>query len=723
MLSMKLSAQIQPITPKTNTRAVIVGISSYLNITKLRFAHRDAEAFAEFLRSPAGGNVPEDRIKLLTNEKATQGGIAGALTWLMMESQTGDLAIIYFSGHGDVETQMTNMGYLLAYDANKTTYMAGGAIPIFTLQAIITNLSVGKQAQVLVITDACHSGNLAGAETGGSKNTALALQSQFANEVKIMSCGPEEISLEDETWGGGHSVFSYYLLEGLKGLADVNKDREVSLREISRFLEDSVQRATATIRSQTPITIGSGTKVIAKVDPATLAALLAKYNPPKVEAPVATLAKNGAADSDTATMRLYHEFEEAMSTRHLLQPEKGSAYSLYMEIKDRPAVKAFKNLMLNDLTVALQEDAQKAITDYLKSDPREMRRRWSQDDSRYRLYPKYLEKAAELLGESHFSYQQLKAKEYYFTGLNLRLQGERPSSSANKDSLFMAAQALQEKTIQLDSTAAYAYNELGHLSLKFKRYADSEKAFNRAIRFSPGWVMPWANLCRVYIETNNLEMAKKCGLKAVALDSTSALAHNNLGVVYSKEHEAEKGAEQYLKTIALSEDYPLVYFNLGLYYFHKGEFALASKHLTSYTNKVPDDPDGFQNLGEVNIKLARQEDAETCFLKAIGLDLNYVKAYISLSELYLNKGNLDKADQYYQTYAKLNPEDIEGEGAYYLALRNSQNAPLALSYLESAFKKGLMEQSRLITEPKLAGLRTRSDYKKLVLKYFPEKKE
>ncbi|MCC7464632.1 MAG: caspase family protein, partial [Saprospiraceae bacterium] len=180
-LTNTLCAQIQPILPQSITRAVIIGISNYSQVSKLRFAHRDAEAFAQFLRSPAGGSVSEDNIRLLTEEKATQAQIGSALSWLIAESQPNDRAIIYFSGHGDVETAVADLGYLLAYDAGKTTYMSGGAIPIFMLQTVISALSVGKQVQVMLIADACRSGNLAGTEVGGGKTTSLALSKQFAN--------------------------------------------------------------------------------------------------------------------------------------------------------------------------------------------------------------------------------------------------------------------------------------------------------------------------------------------------------------------------------------------------------------------------------------------------------------------------------------------------------------------------------------------------------------
>ncbi|MEQ1745224.1 MAG: caspase family protein [Saprospiraceae bacterium] len=90
---------------QNSTRAVVVGISDYQDkdIPDLRFADRDAEAFANFLRSPAGGGLDGDHLKVLTNDEATAGNIIAALTWLVEDSRPGDRVIISFSGHGDVE--------------------------------------------------------------------------------------------------------------------------------------------------------------------------------------------------------------------------------------------------------------------------------------------------------------------------------------------------------------------------------------------------------------------------------------------------------------------------------------------------------------------------------------------------------------------------------------------------------------------------------------------
>ncbi|MBK8564969.1 MAG: caspase family protein [Saprospiraceae bacterium] len=105
-----LTGSTLPLNAQSNThgaiktKAVIVGISHYqdADIPDLKLAHHDAEAFAAFLRSEAGGGLSESDYILLTNEEATNARFAAALDWLF-EHVAGGQAIIYFAGYGDVK--------------------------------------------------------------------------------------------------------------------------------------------------------------------------------------------------------------------------------------------------------------------------------------------------------------------------------------------------------------------------------------------------------------------------------------------------------------------------------------------------------------------------------------------------------------------------------------------------------------------------------------------
>ena len=108
---------------------------------------------------------------------------------------------------------------------------------------------------------------LAGSQIGGAQLTSANLAKQYANELKILSCQPNEFSLEGEQWGGGRGCFSYHLVDGLFGMADRNADGTVSVGEIDRYLEDNVT-AEAAPQSQVPMLLGNKTERLATVSAA-----------------------------------------------------------------------------------------------------------------------------------------------------------------------------------------------------------------------------------------------------------------------------------------------------------------------------------------------------------------------------------------------------------------------------------------------------------------------
>ena len=72
-----------PMKDRGTRWALLVGISAYEYLppaAQLHYAHRDAEDFAAFLRSYAGGALPADHIRLLENENATLAESAPAWT-------------------------------------------------------------------------------------------------------------------------------------------------------------------------------------------------------------------------------------------------------------------------------------------------------------------------------------------------------------------------------------------------------------------------------------------------------------------------------------------------------------------------------------------------------------------------------------------------------------------------------------------------------------------
>ena len=98
-----------------------------------------------------------------------------------------------------------------------------------------------KGIEMIFIVDACHSGNLNGGVQGVQK-TASALASSWGREYKILSCQPNQLSLESAEWGGGRGLFSIQMEEWIKGLADTDNDGKITMFELQSYIQANVAK-------------------------------------------------------------------------------------------------------------------------------------------------------------------------------------------------------------------------------------------------------------------------------------------------------------------------------------------------------------------------------------------------------------------------------------------------------------------------------------------------
>lgn len=526
------------IDSSTTTRAVLIGISDYQNpdIPDLQFAHKDAMTFYTFLQSKAGGSLSEEHIMLLTDSLATKGKIAMALEWLMEESKKGDKAIIYFAGHGDVETKTkVPHGFLLTYDSPPNSYMAG-AFAIYFLESIISTLSQ-NDIEVMMISDACRSGTLAGQEVGGAGLTSQILAQQFANEVKILSCQADEFSIEGKQWGEGRGVFSYHLLEGLTGLADKNQNGQISLLEIENYLEEKVPEETAP-HSQIPMTVGRKSAKIAQVDSSALLKLIdEKRNNRPIFSSVDTKTLATALEAkDSLGWAVYQAFLDAIEQQALVIPEGNCAYDYYEQLIEVPSMASIHGLAKRNLVAALLDETQQSLNAYLRSDSTELARRYAQKQS-YRLYSLYIGLASELLGDQHYMYEYLLGRKSYFEGLSLRLALEQQEVYD-----FLAIRKmilLQKKALAYEKNAAYVYLELGLLHEKIYNFQEAVRYYQEAIVLSPTWRLPYEYLANCYNKMGHETGAIQYYEQALELDSTDVTIYYRIAELYRKNGKEE----------------------------------------------------------------------------------------------------------------------------------------------------------------------------------------
>lgn len=250
-------AQVEYVAQRTDILALVIGVGQYqYSVDPLKYAAADAQSFHDFLRSPEGGGVPLDRIRLLLNKEATRENIIKGMEWLASKAFENDLVIIYLATHGMVDQ---NELYFVGYNTDPKNLLATG-IKKSDLDIIQRRL---KSNKVVWFADACHSGSLGEdpnitmrANRASATNRLLSEIAKARNGLAMfLSAQSTEFSQESDKWGGGHGVFTYYLLQGLRGQADRNRDNLVTITELFEYVSRQVNEATE--GKQSPILYGN----------------------------------------------------------------------------------------------------------------------------------------------------------------------------------------------------------------------------------------------------------------------------------------------------------------------------------------------------------------------------------------------------------------------------------------------------------------------------------
>jgi protein O-mannosyl-transferase len=618
------------------TRAVVIGISDYQDpaIPDLRFADRDAEAFANFLRSPAGGSLDGDHLKLLTNKDATTAQFDAALGWLMDESKEGDQAIIYFSGHGDVETKTRSQhGFLLCWDSPPQAYVSG-AYPIFYLKDVVSTLSLENKARVIIITDACRSGKLAGNSIGGSQLTSQNLAQQFAGEIKILSCQPNEYSIEGEQWGGGRGAFSFHLLDGLYGMADGNADASVNLLEIGRYLDDHVTTEVAP-QSQVPMTVGNRTEKLAAVFPDLLAQVkknragqLPTFSPTDTRG----IEDDVLATVDTTTRQLYRMFKQALKDKVFLEPMGACADAYYERLIAEPKMERLYKSMTRNYAAALQDDAQQAVNNLMKMEKTETQLYRTERVKKYSPYPRMLARAAELLGTEHYMYPTLQARRSFFEAWVFQLD-----SPINADSsLGRRILSKYRESLHWEPNAALTYLTMAEVFENVVPDLDSVSFYyKKAIAIAPHWIRPYTKLAWHLMTKGKSDAAQVLLDEAMFIDSTSARVWTTYGSWHFFTGNVDAAERYTRKAVALDSTWERGWFDLGAIYFDKGKLEESRQYMLRAAQAEKPNSNVFNYLGGSHYNAGEWEEAVPYFKKGLEIEPNDISCLVFLAGTYM----------------------------------------------------------------------------------------
>lgn len=223
---------------------ITIGINKYKNPKySLNYAVADANGVEESIKNSSSGIFKAIVPYSIRNDKAVKTTILAALDEVKNKSLEQDMLVVYYAGHGVMsgDSDSDKEFFVVPSDVTqlygRDDMLKDMAISASSLKEYAQSINAQKQVFIL---DACQS---AGAletvtERGVAEEKAIAQLARSTGTFWITSTGSNQFASEFEKLG--HGIFTYSLIEGIKGKADTNNDKKLTIRELSTYIENKV---------------------------------------------------------------------------------------------------------------------------------------------------------------------------------------------------------------------------------------------------------------------------------------------------------------------------------------------------------------------------------------------------------------------------------------------------------------------------------------------------
>ena len=202
------------------TYIVCVGLNvNRDNIDPLPTCRGDMQSIANFFH-----NYNDSEVFMLVDSNATRDHILKVLERQFSKSSPEDEIIFAYSGHG--------------FDGGVSTYNNEEVLYCSEVQKIMLN---SKARRKLMFINSCHSGSFT--KKYGNTRDPRRNYDKKSNVMLFLSSTDKESSWTAAR-GWDTSFFFYYLVEGLKGRADKNRDKKVTARELFNYVAPQVTEIT-----------------------------------------------------------------------------------------------------------------------------------------------------------------------------------------------------------------------------------------------------------------------------------------------------------------------------------------------------------------------------------------------------------------------------------------------------------------------------------------------
>jgi tetratricopeptide (TPR) repeat protein len=190
----------------------------------------------------------------------------------------------------------------------------------------------------------------------------------------------------------------------------------------------------------------------------------------------------------------------------------------------------------------------------------------------------------------------------------------------------------------------------------------------KAVKLDPSFTEGYRLLAYVYDKQRDYAAAIEAYRLVTTREGARADAFYGLAGVLKRTQKYQEAAEAYEKAISMNFEKKEIFFELGDTYEAMQNWAKAAEAYEKYLALKPEVTwNGYLRLGSCRVMLKQYDAAIAAFVEAQKAQPRDLKVNTSLADAYEKAGQLEKAEETYNSLAVINPADAK---AYYsMAIR------------------------------------------------------
>lgn len=223
-----------------------------------------------------------------------------------------------------------------------------------------------------------------------------------------------------------------------------------------------------------------------------------------------------------------------------------------------------------------------------------------------------------------------------------------------KKGLYPLAIEAYKKAIELNPYYKEAYHGLGKAYYGQELYKEAEASLNKAIELDTNYWQAYNDLALLYEHQGHLDKARENYEKALKISPQIAELHFNLARILTEENRLPSAIEEYKKVIRIDTGYIQAYVNLGDLYSRLGDLDRAAAYYKEAQRRNPGS--AHVNLGDLYWRRGWDERAVSEYRKASAVLQDKTRALNRLSNIYIERKELDEAIKINREIIKISPK-------------------------------------------------------------------